>query len=216
MVSIFYAYNGVDRKTLWFRFIYSKIKISECFVMNKKHQNNNNSDEYSVTGFSELVASPFFYSVLILTVILGLASTFGFFQNPRKLKLIIDLISQRIFISEVEQKYTPKVVNSRAYSVEQEKLQIIYKREGNVTASSLNRDRYSIFTNEYSLKDVGFNPINTAVLVAIDYDISSSQFWENTNFNKSQGVIIGAPISPYYSLEKDVFRYTLRVNSRVL
>ena len=137
--------------------------------MNKKYKNNK-EEYYSITGFSELVASPFFYSILILTVILGLASTFGFFQNPRKLKLIIDLISQRVFISEAKQIQIPKVVNSRAYLIAQDKLKIIYRRDGNITASSLNGDRYSIFGEQYSLKEVGFNPVNR--IVAINYNLN--------------------------------------------
>lgn len=180
--------------------------------MNKKYKNN--KEVYSITGFSDLVASPFFYSILIITVILGLASTFGFFQNPRKLKLIIDLISQRVFISEVKQIQMPKVVNSRAYLIAQDKLKIIYRRDGNITASSLNGDRYSIFGEQYSLKEARFNPVNR--MVAINYNISSSQFWGDMNFKKLQGGIVGTPISPYSLLEKDVFSYSLRVNNRIL
>lgn len=180
--------------------------------MNKKYKNN--KEVYSITGFSDLVASPFFYSILIITVILGLASTFGFFQNPRKLKLIIDLISQRVFISEVKQIQMPKVVNSRAYFIAQDKLKIIYRRDGNITASSLNGDRYSIFGEQYSLKEAGFNPVNR--MAAINYKISFSQFWGGMNFKKLQGGIVGTPISPYSLLEKDVFSYSLRVNNRIL
>ena len=181
--------------------------------MNNKSPND---DEYTITGFSELVASPFFYSVIVLTVILGFASAFGFFQNPRKLKLIIDLISQRVFISEVERKHGPKLVSNRAYSVAEEKLQIIYKRDGNVTASSLNQDRYSIFAEELVQKDRNFQAMDTTVSVAIDYDISSNQFWGDLNVSHSAGISLGSPISPYYSIEKDLSRYSLKVNHGVL
>lgn len=180
--------------------------------MNKKYKNN--KEVYSITGFSDLVASPFFYSILIITVILGLASTFGFFQNPKKLKRIIDIISHRVFISEVRPFNMSKVVNNRAYSIEEEKLTIIYRRDGNITASSLNRDRYSIFSEQFSLKEAGFNPVNR--MVAIDYDISSSQFLGALNFKQLQADLVSTPISPYYSLEKDRLRYSLGVNNRIL
>ena len=162
-----------------------------------KNKSQNNREEYSITGFSELVSSPFFFSVLILTIILGLASTFGFFKNPRKFKLIIDLISQRIFISEADQNIAPKIVSNRAYSIAQKELQVVSKKDGNITISSLDKDRYAIFSEDFLLQDINFLPKDTMVSVSIDYNISSSRFWGDLSLNNFKSSrIIGSPISP--------------------
>lgn len=183
-----------------------------------KKKSPNNREEYSITGFSDLVSSPFFFSILILTLILGLASTFGFFQNPRKLKYIIDFISQRIFISEVDRKIVPTVVNNRAYSIAQRELHVVSKKDGNITASSLDNDRYVIFSDDFVLQDTGAIPKDAMVSVSIDYNLSSRKFWGDLSkrYFESNSVIIGSPISPYYSLDKDQFRYDLGTNHSIL
>lgn len=182
--------------------------------MKKKSINKN--EVYSTTGFSDLVASPFFYSLLVITLILGLASTYGFFQNPRKLKLIIDLISQGLFISEVEKKVAPKIVNNRANSLANKKLRVIYKRDGNITASSLEIDRYSIFAEEFTLTERKKTPINSTVSIAFNYNISYGSIWESLDLTSKKERRIDTPISPYYSLKKDPLRYSLRVNHTIL
>jgi len=174
-----------------------------------KNKAPNTKEVYSTTGFSDLVSSPFFLSVLILTIILGLASTFGFFKNPRKLKLIIDLISQRIFISEAKIQTLPRVVHSQAYAMEQRELQVISKKDGNITVSSLNKDRYTILSSD----DFSFNnnaSLNPTISVSIDYNIASLRFWGSLNSSNSNRLIIGAPISPSYSLDIDQSQYDLR------
>ena len=165
-----------------------------------KKKSPNTKEVYSITGFSDLVSSPFFFSVLILTIILGLASTFGFFKNPRKLKLIIDLISQRIFISNATTQTLPKVVYSQAYTIEQKELQVISKKDGNITASSLNKDRYAILSND-NLNDIDYSSFDPTITVAIDYNIASLRFWGSLNPSKSNRLVIGAPLTPNYSLD---------------
>jgi len=159
----------------------------------------NTKEVYSITGFSDLVSSPFFFSVLILTIILGLASTFGFFKNPRKLKLIIDLISQRIFISDATTQTLSKVVYNQAYTIEQKELQVISKKDGNITASSLNKDRYAILSNDDL--NVDYSSFDPKITVAIDYNIASLRFWGSLNPSKSNRLVIGAPLTPNYSLD---------------
>jgi len=53
---------------------------------------------YSSTDLSDLLSSPIFYSIIALTFILGFSSIFGFFNNPRKLKTVVDAISQKVMI----------------------------------------------------------------------------------------------------------------------
>ena len=54
---------------------------------------------YSSTNMSDLLSSPVFYSVIALSFILGVSSIFGFFNNPRKLKTVVDVISQKILVN---------------------------------------------------------------------------------------------------------------------
>lgn len=175
--------------------------------MKKKSKNNN---EYSTTGFSDLVGSPFFYSVLLITFILGFASVYGFFQNPRKLKLIIDVISQRVFISEVEKDYAPTSVNNREYSISHEKLQLVYRRDGNITTSSLEKNRYSIFAEEFVLDEKQMHSTDSFASSDIDYSLLSPEFREKINLIDLKVVMFGTQKTPHYILKKDIFRYSLR------
>lgn len=175
--------------------------------MKKKSKNNN---EYSTTGFSDLVGSPFFYSVLLITFILGFASVYGFFQNPRKLKLIIDVISQRVFISEVEKDYAPTAVNNREYSISHEKLQLVYRRDGNITTSSLEKNRYSIFAEEFVLDEKQMHSTDSFASSDIDYSLLSPEFREKINLIDLKVVMFGTQKTPHYILKKDIFRYSLR------
>ncbi len=72
----------------------------------------NKEEPYSISGFSDLINSPVFLAILLLTFILGLSSVFGFFQNPQKLRLIIELINQRVNISETKSHQAPNATIS--------------------------------------------------------------------------------------------------------
>ena len=184
---------------------------------------NDNNEEYSAAGFSDIISSPIFLVVLILTFILGLSSVFGFFQNPRKLKAIIDLISQRVFISDVQQKpQFPHIVNNNIDSILPWQLKAIYKRDGYVTASSLNEERYSIFSKEFKRVETASKSIDSTLVVRLNYDITSQEFWGDLNIGlglakKSLNLayvadtnkIIGVPMSPYYSLGNERLKYSL-------
>lgn len=184
-------------------------------------------EEYSITGFADVVSSPIFYSVIILTIILGLASVFGFFQNPLRLKLIIDLISQRVSISKVENKtateYPSNTENSKAslindlYPDTYKKLKIIYQRDGKITASSLDDSRYSILKDidEKNSSDEDAS-LNSMIPVSLDYNISSPHFWGKLSQKKpTENLLTDIQLSPYDSLQTGDSIYSLKVKQRI-
>lgn len=196
-------------------------------------KNTNKKEEYSVTGFSDLVASPAFLAVLVLTFILGISSVFGFFQNPRKLKAVIDYISKRVSVSEVSNSDPSRVVsnvfNNNVYpTIASGKFKTIYNRNGNITASTLDMDRYSILSEKFSLSEQTKTPSNSTMTLALDYNIVSKSFWRKLgmwselvlDLNKTKrvnakSVIVGSPISPYYSLDQDSLKYYLKTATSV-
>ena len=189
------------------------------------NNNNNHNKEYSLTNFSSILSSPIFLAVLVLAFILGLSSVFGFFQNPRKLKAIIDIVSHRLFISEVARdlKAPLAAISYKRNAVFSGQLQTIYQRDGYIIASSLDSERYSLLSEKVKL--VGMAPVPSGMRVgSIDYDIASKKFWsklnirlglvgrKNTNLSyviQSDKTIGMNPISPYYSLGVDSLRYSL-------
>ena len=155
------------------------------------HINNKkplDEEVYSSTELSDLLSSPVFYSVLALTFFLGLSSIFGFFENPRKLKTVVDVISEKVVTADV---------NTVSYR------QVKY---------SHNNDRYNILRSDL----FATNTVKNIESVSFNYDITSKQFWENLDSSRiesaaeeslresSDALVIGTPLSPeYHSLESD-------------
>jgi len=165
------------------------------------HINNKkpiDEEVYSSTELSDLLSSPVFYSVLAITFILGLSSVFGFFENPRKLKTVVDVISEKVVTADV---------NTVSYR------QVKY---------SHNNDRYNIlrsdlFTTNTVRSDLfSTNTVKNIESVSFNYDITSKQFWGNLDSSRiesaaeeslresSDALVIGTPLSPeYHSPESD-------------
>jgi hypothetical protein len=154
---------------------------------------------YSATELSDLLSSPVFYSVLSLTFILGISSIFGFLQNPRKFKVVVDIISERVVSSEVKSVS----FNQVKYSLVQSE----YDRN----------ERYNIFSNDLFVSNTSQN----VERVSFNYDITSKQFWGNLDSSRiesaaeesrresSDALVIGTPLSPdYYSPDSDA-KYTM-------
>lgn len=177
----------------------------------------NKQEEYSITGFSDLIASPMLLAIIILTFILGGFSIFGFFQNPQKLRLIIDLISRRVEISEATDHHPDEVAINHVYNkllpINTDGLHTVSQKNGYITSSSLDELRYSILSDNFSLE----NPQKTAnkmeLVLSLNYDITSKEFlydrseeiqieqdWSLLQGIQSRIPIIGTPLSPNYSL----------------
>jgi len=172
-------------------------------------KNKNREEVYSSTGLSDLVSSPVFYSVLALTFLLGLSSVFGFLQNPRKLKTVVDVISEKVSIYQ----------NSEAgFGVDQYSA---YKSLDDVV-SYLDNNRYSILS-----KDL-FTPTDKAIehsvkKIAFNYDITSNEFWGNLDSSSIESASeetirksidnweLGAPLSSEYYSDQNDSIYSLKV-----
>lgn len=138
---------------------------------------------YSTTGFSDLVSSPIFYPVLILTILLGLSSTFGFLQNPLKLKAVVEIISKKVSLSESNKIHA---VNQNKFSVAHGLLQHDVEKD---TVSFINGDRYSIFVRDFSSANSNFEQGSGIRPVSFDYDITSRQFWGDLDLSKIESTL---------------------------
>jgi len=175
---------------------------------------------YSSTDISDLLSSPIFYSVIALTFILGLSSIFGFFNNPRKLKTVVDVISQKILLNP--NSNTVSFEESNDFQLQKYSLKAPVISKG--ISFKLASNPYSIFS-EYNY----FNSATSAVrlnkqaqAVSFDYDITSKQFWGNLDAHQLEALLdedknlsgdylmLGVPLSSEYSsLEEGDKKYSM-------
>jgi len=173
-----------------------------------KNKNNVTEEVYSATELSDLLSSPVFYTVLALTFFLGLSSVFGFLQNPRKLKTVVDAISERVSdFQDIEAGFGVDQYSSYGSAVDA----VLY----------LDNDRYSILS-----KDL-FSPMDKAIeqsiqKVSFNYDITSKQFWSNLDTSsiesaseesirkKMESWRLGAPLSSDYYIDQGDSIYSLK------
>ena len=173
---------------------------------------------YSSTNMSDLLSSPVFYSVIALTFILGLSSIFGFFNNPRKLKTVVDVISQKILINpnsntvsfDADEDYLLQNYSFKAMSI---------NLDWPISSANI-EDPYNI-----SSKLIVLNPALSVKIdtqrVSFDYDITSKQFWggldasriesaiEESQRKDRDALVIGVPLSSEYSLEQGDEKYSM-------
>lgn len=177
---------------------------------------------YSSTDLIDLLSSPIFYSVIALSLILGLSSVFGFFNNPRKLKTVVDAISQNLSVN-------PRT-NTVSYDADVDYL----LRNHSFKELSVKKETHFLIKsdNSYNTSDNGNGVIPYSALnaninqeaqrVSFDYNITSDQFWGSFDVNRIESMIdqnqqqnldtlmIGAPLSSEYFLEQDDAKYSMR------
>lgn len=171
--------------------------------MNKNTRHNKEPEVYSTTGFKDTLASPYFYPIAVITIVLGISSILGFLQNPLKLKAVVNVINQKVSVRSP--------VNRQLYSLSQSfsEKKINKQRNENAETGNLFQDFYetkiSNQTDESSLQHVSFN-----------YDVTSTQFWsdldtsriesaiEESNRQDHEASMIGIPLeSDYFQLHQD-------------
>ena len=69
--------------------------------MNTQQLSNSKPEVYSTSGFRDTLASPIFYPVIVVALVLGVTSIFGFVQNPLKLKAVVNVIQQKVATENV-------------------------------------------------------------------------------------------------------------------
>jgi len=133
-----------------------------------------NSAVYKRSEFSDLLTSNNFYTVSAIALVLGVASVFGFIQNPRKLKSVVDTISYKVSMKHVDNQR----MSHRLFQQEQYRLSASVKKPSN-NQRFFNKIS-SVEGNLYL-----FDGINAASKkkdikrVAFSYDITSDQFWND-------------------------------------
>lgn len=75
--------------------------------MNGQVQKNKKTEVYSISGFHDTLASPILYPVIVISLVLGIASIFGFTQNPLKLKAIVYVMHQKISDTQADVNALP-------------------------------------------------------------------------------------------------------------
>ena len=189
-----------------------------------KNKKTKKEEVYSSTDLGDLLSSPVFYSVIALTFILGLSSVFGFFNNPRKLKTVVDTISQKILINP----------NSNTVSFDADEDYLLQKyslktladvstlgiSKATATPSKINDDPYHVFSKLIILEPAS-NTIRGIKRISFDYDITSKQFWgdldasriesaiEESQRQSREASIFGVPLSSDYSIEQGEEKYSL-------
>lgn len=185
--------------------------------IDKKYQE---PEVYSASGFKDVLASPVFYSVLVITFILGVASILGFLQNPLKLKSTVDVISQKVTSGPIESNARRNYfsysnadeISAAQKSLEAESTQLYLERELDEDFTALGIDQ----NLEDGLRRLAFN-----------YDITSRQFWTDLDTStiesaieesqNAQASLIGAPVDLDYLQDNPPFNpsnYSLTASNK--
>ena len=151
--------------------------------MNTQHQNKNESEVYSISGFRDTLASPVFYPVIVVTLVLGVTSIFGFLQNPLKLKSVVNVIQQKVGTREI---VNDSFNLSQAYidnmsSKNIKELTINTKRNFASTETNYAFDLFSDNETSFTKKttvDGNFERI------AFNYDVTSESFWTDLDSSR--------------------------------
>lgn len=133
--------------------------------MNESHINIKN-EVYSLRGFKETLESPIFYSVIVVAIVLGTASIFGFLQNPLKLKAMATVIHERIVDTEISTKHP----NNIKYSITDnlESPEVVLQKPLNVF------DEFPSFD-----QNINKSTIKNDTPIEFNYDVTSENFWSN-------------------------------------
>jgi len=121
---------------------------------------------YKRSEFSDLLTSNNFYTVSAIALVLGVASVFGFIQNPRKLKAVVDTISYKVSMSHIDNQR----MSYRVFQQEQYSLSASVK-------TAHNKQRYE--GNNYLFGTDDAIEKQDIKRVAFSYDITSDQFWND-------------------------------------
>ncbi len=169
---------------------------------------SNKEEVYSTTGFRDLLESPMFYAVILITFILGSLSILGYIQSPLKFQAVADKVNHQVSVS--------------AYSPRQIKIDSPYNLPYKKTHSQQQNQAFQIdnFTNTAQ------KPRSDYQRISFDYDITSKKFWHKLDTGKidlkahNKNIIIddsllGAPLESDYFIQPDSFQYTLK-NSSIL
>jgi hypothetical protein len=152
--------------------------------MNKKRKYKE-PEIYSTTGFKDVLASPLFYSIAVITFVLGVSSIFGFLQNPLKLKAVVSAINHKISSdSLIKSPATQNVfsLSENFYGLLQKDANENLKHPSEKMKFELYQDRVEENARNNSFeKDLH--------RVAFNYDITSNNFWSDLDSTSIESAI---------------------------
>ena len=145
---------------------------------NKRHKQAEKPQVYNTTGFKDTLASPVFYPVIVVSLVLGITSIFGFLQEPLRLKQVATAIHQKV---------SPMAVNDRApqtYSLNDE---MSAKALADEIINSYKENSNERQSQHSMLKELE-NTQGRLHPVAFNYDVTSENFWADLDSSKIESV----------------------------
>lgn len=148
--------------------------------MKTQQQSNKRSEVYSTSGFRDTLASPVFYPVIVVALLLGITSILGFVQNPLKLKAVVNVIHQKVT--------TKSVVNGSL----EDKLYSVMRRnnfqKNSKIESEVLSNNFNLFPNKEitELQKVSVN--ESFERFAFNYDVTSESFWTDLDSSSLETV----------------------------
>lgn len=156
---------------------------------------------YKRPEFSDLLKSNNFYTVSAIALVLGIASAFGFIQNPRKLKTVVDTISYKVSIAHPDnQRMSYQVFKQERYGLSASlKQKQAEKGYFNVSRHFDDSRKYLYGNHPFSHSEK-----NNTKRVAFSYDITSDKFWNDLNASSIGQVKDEMHKGNYNSLSLDI------------
>jgi len=143
-----------------------------------KTQHSKETEVYSIRGFRDTLASPVFYPVIVVALVLGVTSIFGFVQNPLKLKSMVDVMHQKVSTTNV----VNGTLENRLYKVSNtEKL----KQAESVDIQSSSIKSFDLFSHIDTESNFEKAPVDKDIeRIAFNYDVTSENFWTDLDSSK--------------------------------
>jgi len=178
---------------------------------------------YSTSHFSDLMASPAFYSVSAVALVLGLSSMFGFLQSPNKLKSTVDSITQKVMVYQTEEAGRNFISAKKPLDVQTSKDRNSKNKQSDVLTELLPKTLPDKFLSAMDKQPVS-KGIQTLQLASFDYDITSKHFWTDLDLDDkhnltsenqhepSDVLMIGVPVEPALIPKKGDSKYSLKID----
>ena len=158
--------------------------------MKTQLNSNKKTEVYSVSGFRDTLASPVFYPVIVVAIVLGVTSILGFVQNPLKLKSMVNVIHQKVATTNV----VSGSIDSSIYKVSDQSANAqsfgsSYKSKALLsnTLSSKELPTFDLFTDIDAGAATSFEkmPVDKSIeRIAFNYDVTSENFWRDLDSSK--------------------------------
>lgn len=150
--------------------------------MKTQQQSNDKTEVYSVSGFRDTLASPVFYPVIVVAILLGVTSILGFVQNPLKLKSMVNVIHQKVAITNVVNGTLENKLYKVSNNKETTKIQTFQSSVSNDQIRSF--DLFLDFDTDLVTHSKKMPVDKSIERIAFNYDVTSENFWTDLDSSK--------------------------------